>query len=109
MIQEYEVRDQLISLLSGDVSLDDFEDWLTTSSWNMHQHSPRAAQELVGDIELALFEYSNGLLDEDQLRMRLLSLAGNIYVPIPEHPSRPSVISGTTSYQVVGDLIALPV
>jgi hypothetical protein len=71
MIQENEIREQLLALSD----LDAFEDWIVQHSWNMHQDSDPSAQKLVGKIELALAEYSNGHISEFELRRQLDNLA----------------------------------
>ena len=71
MIQENEVREKLLAI----ASVDEFEDWLVQHSWNMHQDSDPSAQKLVGKIEVALAEYSNGHINEFELRGQLSNLA----------------------------------
>ena len=74
MINENEIRQKLVEVVSKRLSLDDFEDWLVSDSWNMHLDSSRNAQELVWAIELALAEYSNGHLSSDALQEQLKTL-----------------------------------
>lgn len=87
MITQAQIVRQIEYLLAGKISLDDFEDWLVRSSWNMHLDSTSEAQELVWKIELSLAEHSSGHLDETELRTELKEL-----VPIllePSHRRRP--------------------
>lgn len=70
MIQENEIREKLAQLSD----LDEFEDWLAQHSWNMHQDSDLGAQKLVGKIEIVLSEYSNGHINEFELRQQLSGL-----------------------------------
>lgn len=61
------------------ISLDDFEEWLTSASWNMHKDSQPESGEvrrMVGKIELALAEYDDGRKSESQLFSELDNLAG---------------------------------
>src|SRR5688500_10763648 len=71
MIQENEIREQLLALSD----LDAFEDWVARQSWDMQKDSDPNAQKLVGKIELALAEYSNGHLSEFELRQQLRNMA----------------------------------
>ncbi|HEX9942036.1 MAG TPA: hypothetical protein VGG03_08470 [Thermoanaerobaculia bacterium] len=80
MIREDEVRQKLAELLSGELGLEEFEDWLVQRSWNMHLDSSAGAQDLVSAIELAPAEHSSGHLSEAQLREELLSLLDNVVV-----------------------------
>jgi len=72
MIQEFEIREKISEFLQYQISLGEFENWLVEHSWNMHLDSPYAAQELVSFIELVLSEYSNGHINTDELRERLV-------------------------------------
>lgn len=74
MITQAQIVRQIEYLLAGKISLDDFEDWLVRSSWNMHLDSTSEAQELVWKIELNLAEHSSGHLDETELRTELKEL-----------------------------------
>jgi len=74
MIREVEVRQQLAALLSGELDLETFEDWLVQRSWNMHLDSSSGAQDLVSAVELALAEHSSDHLSEEGLHDKLLSL-----------------------------------
>jgi len=77
MIAEHQIRQWLARFLHGEVSLDQFEDWLVGRSWNMHRDSDEAAQKLASAIELRLAEYSSGHLNDEQLRNELLPFATN--------------------------------
>ncbi|MEP6911988.1 MAG: hypothetical protein ABI923_04490 [bacterium] len=80
MIQENDIRIAAGSYLSGQQPLENFEDWLAQHSWNMHQDSDRAAQDLASKIELALAEYSADHLSEDELRSQLRRLISTYFV-----------------------------
>jgi hypothetical protein len=74
MITESQIREQLFYYLTRRISLNDFEDWLVSHSWNMHRDSDDAARSLVGAIELRLAEYSDDHLDDDALERELKGL-----------------------------------
>ncbi|MBI1955041.1 MAG: hypothetical protein HYS38_01460 [Acidobacteria bacterium] len=75
MLSSAQIHRQLWQYLAGSLSIDEFEDWLVSSSWNMHKDADRDAQELVGAIELRLAEYSQGHLDEADLKSELQMIA----------------------------------
>lgn len=75
MLKEDEIRKWLLDYLNEDVTLEAFENWLASASWNMHLNAPQPAQDLAAAIELRLFEYSAKDLSETELRSRLLDIA----------------------------------
>ncbi len=74
MITQAEIGKKLNVFLDGSTSLDDFEDWLIVTSWNMHTDSSDEAQRLAWAIELNLSEYSSNHLDAEELRVALNDL-----------------------------------
>lgn len=74
MISESEVQEKLASLLSDDLSLKDFEDWIVAHSYNMHLDSTAEAEDLVELVYLPLMEYSSGDLAYNDLRKELSAL-----------------------------------
>jgi hypothetical protein len=93
MITESQIRQQLFAYLTRDITLNDFEDWLVSQSWNMHLDSDEAAQSLVGAIELRLAEYSDDHLGDDALERELKGLISSPQkVSIQQsHPTEPIV------------------
>ena len=73
------ISDQVVRHLVGEQSLADFSIWLTRHTWNIHREEPQV-RNLVGEIELALTEYSNGHSSAAELRRRLLGLVSVQYV-----------------------------
>ena len=74
MIEEKEVIDRLTRLLRDEMSLERFEAWLVSESWNMHRDSSLAARRLVGSIELRLAEHSSGDLSTEAMHGELASI-----------------------------------
>lgn len=74
MMSEIQLREQLVNLLKGNVSLDDFEDWFVGESWNIHKGEDLGAQRLAYALELRLAEHDHGHLPEDELRRELQQL-----------------------------------
>lgn len=85
MIEESEVRKRLLAFLRDDLSLDDFEDWLVVSSWDMHLDSESGAQELVWAIELALSEHSSKHLSYDGLKQEFGNLLNHVVFALEVH------------------------
>jgi hypothetical protein len=91
MITESQIREQLFAYLIRDVTLNDFEDWLVSQSWNMHLDSSDAAQQLVGAIELRLAEYSDDHLNDSGLERELAgllapSIVASFQDEVPDQP-----------------------
>jgi hypothetical protein len=103
MITQQEERRNLSAHLLGELSLDEFEDWLVQQSWDMHLDSTVETQRLVGAIELALSEHAKEDISARELHDRLVSLATNIVMSwrlVPEAIIAPSLISRTNSSQL---------
>lgn len=81
-----EIRDKLASYLLGWISLQEFEDWFVSASWNVNQSKSQAAINMVYEIELWLSEYSDGFRSEDELKNLLLPLIENYNVNIELFP-----------------------
>ncbi|MDO8434966.1 MAG: hypothetical protein Q7S58_21415 [Candidatus Binatus sp.] len=98
MITESQIRERLLAYLVRDITLNDFEDWLVSQSWDMHLDSDDAAQSLVGAIELRLAEYSDDHLDDDALERELKGLiASPIKVLIEHAPLTEPVVTTASS------------
>lgn len=82
MIRESEVRQKLVEVVGGKLSLNQFSSWLGRTSWNMHRDSTDAARELVEEVELALAEYSNGDRSYESLRSEFVRVASHALVPM---------------------------
>lgn len=87
MIVESQIRYQIARVLAKQLALKDFEDWFTQQSWNVHQSGDSHLQDLVGEIELRLAEYSSGHLAESDLLDELRPFATNCVMPISFGPS----------------------
>jgi hypothetical protein len=75
---ETTIRDQLVSYLTGDLSLDEFTAWLVGATWNIENVGEAGASQLAYAIELALAEHSSGLLSQDELRRDLLGMSQQV-------------------------------
>jgi hypothetical protein len=79
MITVDQIRAMLQQVVLASVSLDQFDEWLSKASWNMHHNSSAEAISLVGKIELILAEYDDGLQSEEQT-LSSLSALNPVYV-----------------------------
>ena len=62
MIADNQIRERLARYLSGEISLDHFEDWLVEVSWNMHRDSDEKSDAPVVSLSLGdtcLFRFGN--------------------------------------------------
>jgi len=69
-----EIRDHLRQYLSREITLDDFRDWFDAETWDIIDKCPAATQQLAGEIELRVAEFTNGHLSETELRTMLQNL-----------------------------------
>lgn len=65
---DQQIRARLAQYLAGDISLEDFEGWLTPASWELEEPGAAAAEALASAIMLKLAEFSNGDWTEEELR-----------------------------------------
>jgi hypothetical protein len=63
-----EIRDQLASYILDEISLEEFEDWFVSASWNVNLSKNQSAINLVYEIELWLSEYSDHFRNEVELK-----------------------------------------
>jgi len=71
MVSEFEIREWLSRLVAQEITLDVFEDWFASNTWNIHQQGSGEAQKLAYAVELRLAEHSSGHLSDDDLRREL--------------------------------------
>jgi len=95
MIAENAVRDRLLRFLQNQLSLEAFEAWLVSESWDMHRDSSPSAQNLVVAIELLLAERSSSELSDARFRNELASLANNIISSVEIAPSAAQTVNSS--------------
>jgi len=67
MITVDQIRVALERVIHSEISLDNFDEWLTRESWNMHQDSSAKAIEMIGKIELLLSDYDAESISESRV------------------------------------------
>lgn len=67
MITIDQIRIMLQQLTLSRISLDEFDEWLTANSWNMHQAHDVEVVRLVGTVERLLAEEEEGYISERQM------------------------------------------
>jgi hypothetical protein len=94
MVTVDQIKSMLQQLTLFRISLDDFEEWLTAASWNMHKDSKPDAVRMVGQIELLLSEYDGGYRSEKQVFDGLSLIAG--VFEMSNAPAMPRVAASST-------------
>lgn len=62
------LQDELTCYLAGEQSLSEFYHWFVPEAWDVHQWASPRVQEVVGEINLLLAEYSSGHRTEQELK-----------------------------------------
>lgn len=75
-----------MAVVGGRLSLEDLDEWLLDHSWNMHQDSDEAAQNLASDVGILLYEHSDGHRSESDLKQRFAVLARPVAVLFKREP-----------------------
>src|SRR5215510_1525208 len=75
MMNESNIRAQLVRYLSADQSYRDFDNWLVDQMSERYLDNPQEVRDLVADIRSLMFEYLDGLIDEPRLKQELRSFA----------------------------------
>lgn len=74
------IRDQIVALLTDQISQFEFQDWLVGATWNIEQHADPDAADLAYSSKLALAELSRGDISQAAFRQRMRELAD---APVP--------------------------
>jgi hypothetical protein len=69
-----DIRDHLRRYLSHEISLDEFRKWFDVETWDIIDKCPTVTQQLAGEIELRIAEFTNGHRTEEELRNLLQAL-----------------------------------
>ena len=72
MITVDQIRTVLQQVVESKLSLDEFDEWLSRASWEMHKDSAPDAVQAVGTIELRLAEADSRTVSEEDLVQELL-------------------------------------
>jgi hypothetical protein len=94
MIQQQDLREQIASLLNGDVSLAAFERWLGSRSWNMFNEDSPDVVRMIAATNLRVSELHDRIIDDREFLNELRSLL-NYPVVIDAHdvPAEMSLLS----------------
>jgi hypothetical protein len=100
MVSVEELRAKVAAYLQGRTSLDEFDEWFSANTWNMHRDNDPEAQRIAGAIELLLAEHSSGHLTDSQLLVRLLPLADpkTAFIPSADHVEASTTSRGSGGY-----------
>ena len=88
MFNANEIPAQVVDFLEGRISLDQFEDWSSVYSWNIHKSADEEGRRIAYLIRGILNEHSDDLT-EDALRRELADnvcpfASGPVYSPARE-------------------------
>jgi hypothetical protein len=110
MVTVFQIRERLLDFLAAfdeANALNSFEEWLATSTWNMHQDSEISAQKMASDIGLYLAEFDSGQIDKSGFKSELVDLLSAVSIGLSFEPV---VSQGTSSVfslnQELGALLA---
>ena len=76
------IRDQTTALLTDQVSLPEFQDWLVGAAWDIEQHDDPEAADVAYSATLALAELSRGDISQSESRARVREI---VAAPVPSH------------------------
>lgn len=71
MPQSQQIEDKVRAYASGELSLDEFEEWFVPTTWHVDTRSDDAGQ-MVGEILVLLADVKDGEISEDEFRSELL-------------------------------------
>lgn len=80
-----ETQDHLARYLSWEISLEEFRSWFDVATWDTFDTASPLAQQIAGQIDLWLAEFSSGHWTEAELREKLRPLARVVGPPTPAH------------------------
>jgi hypothetical protein len=84
MFRESEIKHQVINYIANNQSFEDFEDWLVERTRLDYLDNSREIRELIGEINLLIFDFLDNALNEEALKNSLFSLVMNYsFEPAP--------------------------
>jgi hypothetical protein len=78
MLDSREFAERLRACADGSASIEDFEEWFDSKSWNIHQQNDSELSSAVGRVEALYSAYYDHRLDECMVRSELAELANTI-------------------------------
>jgi hypothetical protein len=83
---DFNIRERLVRYLANEISLNEFEDWFFSETWDVDQVNNLDLLRLVYGVKLRLAEFSHGDWTEDELRSHLRSFLVEQYVTTTSQP-----------------------
>lgn len=90
MVSDFALRQEVVNLLAGETSLDDFRRWLAEATWDLDPGTP--AGSLASGIKRRLAEYDRGDLDRGDLTEALESFITHV-----SSPSHGGIVTGASN------------
>lgn len=78
-----DILGRLRQYVSHEISLDQFREWFDVETWDVIDESSPATQQVAGEIELRIAEFTNGHRTEDDLRSQLERLLPVVDFQLP--------------------------
>jgi hypothetical protein len=75
MLHSEEMADQLRRCADGKVSIDDFEEWFASNSWNVHQQPDKHLTDAVFRVEYLVSSLNDGRLNAPEVLREFAALA----------------------------------
>ena len=72
-----EIRDRLAHYLAEEMPLSAFWEWFMSQTWDIGQDVDQRIADLAYDIQLLLFEFSDGVWTEEELKSRMRAYSHN--------------------------------
>ena len=94
---DFIIREKLLAYLAREISLDTFEDWFFSETWDIDQLDDFLLTNLVYGIKLRLAEFSNGDWTEAELQHLLRPFVEKHDMVVAPIPSQVKVQFGTSS------------
>ena len=104
MTGDLEIRAKIVEWLSGMLSLEAFEDWLTQNTWNVHQWGNKEVIALVHEIELRLSEHSSGHLPEEQMAREFRRFVQYYQAPLQPTPKVSTSYGSSSAFSFHGEV-----
>ena len=77
---ETEIREQIISHLAGELTLDELSEWLITATWDINGADDPRGAELAYSVQLLFAERDRGHRDDPEIDRALRRIASTVRI-----------------------------
>jgi len=82
MINQLDIRRKMLGYISGNLDVDQFEDWVVQNTWNVHVWGDSETVDLAHELDAKLAEYSSDLITESMLQKDLSMIARTYHLSL---------------------------